>query len=102
MKSIKIKQEGKVNAGCSKGRQITFKLSGIFIADTKPISQTLKVNATKSKKGSFKLIMSYKMKAIAGESIPLLGTGKEIKAYNIRYLANATNNEGENKFTDYF
>ena len=76
--------------------------NGIFIADAKPVSQTLKVKVPKTVKGSFKLITSYKLKADAGEKVLLTGTGKEIKAYNIRKMTNAIGIGTENKFTDYF
>ena len=76
--------------------------NGVFIADAKPVSQTLKVKAAKAVKGSFKLITSYNMKANAGESVLLTGTGKEIKGYDVKKLTNATSKGTENKFTDYF
>lgn len=75
-----------------------------FIAETKPVTVTLKAVKPKVVKGSYKPVTSYKIEAKAGANVKLSGKGKNVIDNSLEFyeLKNANISGKPNSFLKYF
>ena len=75
-----------------------------FVAETKPVTVTLKAVTPKVVKGSYSPVTSYKLEAKAGSNVVLTGKGKKVVQDSLSFndLKNANIAGKQNEFLKYF
>lgn len=76
--------------------------NGIFVAEMKPVTITIKVSKPKVVKGSYKLNKKVKMSLKPGSNIEISGTGKNSKVLNINSIQASNYNRNSNRFLEFF